>query len=44
MRCHASDTTDTYLSGGDMKNYGYEILCVAYCATMLYTAVLMMVM
>jgi hypothetical protein len=25
-----------------MKNYGYEILCVLYCAVMLYTAFLMM--
>jgi hypothetical protein len=25
-----------------MKNYGYEILCAIYCATMLFTAVLMM--
>jgi hypothetical protein len=27
----------------DMKNYGYEILCTLYCLTMLFTAVLMMV-
>jgi hypothetical protein len=26
-----------------VKNYGYEILCILYCATMLFTAVLMMV-
>jgi hypothetical protein len=25
-----------------MKNYGYEILCAIYCATMLFTAFLMM--
>jgi hypothetical protein len=25
-----------------IKNYGYEILCAIYCATMLFTAVLMM--
>jgi len=25
-----------------IKDYGYEILCAVYCATMLFTAVLMM--
>jgi hypothetical protein len=27
----------------DMKNYGFEILSAVYCATMLFTAYLMMV-
>jgi len=25
-----------------IKDYGYEILCAAYCAAMLFTAVLIM--
>jgi hypothetical protein len=25
-----------------IKDYGYEILCAAYCAAMLFTAALMM--